>query len=108
MRKRIKTKTAFRRWQKNHPNFMTPEIIRLRARKNTIIETSKGRGFKGENIYGVSTIRRTSSRFSSKGGKMFYSKSKASAYSTKQFNKLKMKRKRKTRAKRKSLFGFRL
>jgi len=72
----------FRKWQRKHPNFMTPDILKLKKVSDKhLVELSKGRGIDGENIYGVSVLERTK-----EGGfvggfdklsKMFYSEGKA-------------------------------
>ncbi len=50
-------KKAFRCWQKEHPNFMTNEIIKVEAIEELfIIELAKGRGFDNSDLYGVSLI----------------------------------------------------
>jgi hypothetical protein len=80
------TLIKFKGWQKQHPNFMTPNLEKVKLHKNTIIEVSSGRGFpsrtgKAPNMYGVSVIRRSGNTFkntmSPRWNKMFYSKSKA-------------------------------
>jgi len=82
----------FNRWQRQHPNFMTPNIERIKLHKNTIVEVSSGRGFpnskgKAPNIYGVSVIRRQGSTFKTTGSmrwnKMFYSKARAISHANK-------------------------
>jgi hypothetical protein len=35
-------KRDFRKWAKDHPNFMTPNIVELFEKDNTIIEVSEG------------------------------------------------------------------
>lgn len=49
-------KSAYKSWQKDHPNFMTPHILGLTQKGNTIVELSEGRGFEEERIYGVSAF----------------------------------------------------
>ena len=49
-------KNAFRSWQKDHPNFVTPHILKLTQKGDTIIELSEGRGFTGEGVCGVSAF----------------------------------------------------
>jgi hypothetical protein len=71
---------TFKRWQARHPNIMTPEVIALRTKRNTMIEVSKGRGMKNENIYGVTKLKRYGNKYKTHGGKMFYSKKKAMHY----------------------------
>jgi hypothetical protein len=54
----------YKKWQADHPNFMSPNIIKLITKgNNSIIEVSQGRGFEGQKIYGVSIINQTKDGF---------------------------------------------
>ena len=55
----------FRRWQKDHYNFMTPQIVSLRDRGVYIIELSKGRGIRNDTIYGVTLVKMSGSTYES-------------------------------------------
>lgn len=48
---------SFRAWQKRHPNFMTPEVIKVKKSNNyRFVELSEGMGFEQNTIYGVTVI----------------------------------------------------
>ena len=50
-------KQAFRYWQKEHPNFITNDIVKIEAVEDLfIIELSEGRGIESTKLYGVSLI----------------------------------------------------
>lgn len=56
--KKTELKQKFRDWQKDHPNFMTPEIVSLEVVNGKIIELSKGkRIFEQCYFYGVSVFK---------------------------------------------------
>lgn len=48
--------SLFFEWQKKHPNFMTPNVLKIQQIGNSIIELSQGLGFEHKKIYGVSKI----------------------------------------------------
>lgn len=50
-------KTTYRKWQKEHPNFMTPELVKYERKGNYIIELSEGEDFNHKPFYGVSIIK---------------------------------------------------
>jgi len=50
-------KREFRKWAKEHPNFMTPTIVKLLEHKGFIIELSEGTDFKRNRIYGVTSLK---------------------------------------------------
>lgn len=78
-----KIKSKFRNWQKEHPNFMTPYIIKLIQKGNDFIEISEGTDFKNQKIYGVTLIHHKKGEFktdTSGKSQMFYSKEKAYKY----------------------------
>lgn len=64
----------FRRWARDHPNFMTPDIISVKKRGNRFIELSEGTDFDHNPMYGVTTIVWTGKEFESRGGKPFSGK----------------------------------
>lgn len=65
----------FRRWQKKHPNFMTPHIDKLFIKGEDVVEVSSGRGIDNREIYGVTHMKRLSTgNFKTEGGEMFYSR----------------------------------
>lgn len=80
-------KIPFRHWQKEHPNFMTPHVIKTIEHKNYIIEVSEGTDFNHKNIYGVSLIKvesdGTFKTDTSGKSKMFYSEREAKYYAEK-------------------------
>lgn len=48
----------FRKWNKEHKNFMTPRILKVKQIKNYFIEFSEGEGFNNHNlIYGITIIQ---------------------------------------------------
>jgi len=78
--------SEFRKWQKEHPNFMTPRIERLVVRGNKVIELSSGEDFEHKRMYGVTKLERIkANKFKTLGGKPFRNKKDALKY----FNKLK-------------------
>lgn len=78
----MELKQLFRRWQADHPNFMTPYILEIIQRGNTIIEISEGTGFEHDAIYGVSILDWNGVTFQTRmsGGQMFRSLAEARAY----------------------------
>ena len=48
----------FRKWQRKHYNFMTPDIIKLKQSNNRFVELSRGYSIAGDGafIYGVTVI----------------------------------------------------
>lgn len=81
------TMQEFRSWQKKHPNFVTPEVIKAKKKGNKFIELSQGWGFNNDRIYGVSVINYKNGKFeagTSNKSKSFFSKAKALSY----YNKL--------------------
>ena len=88
------TLIKFQRWQRDHPNFMTPDDEKLYLSKNRVIEVSSGSAMPkplgkgtGHLIYGVSVIKRVGPSFkttdSKAWNKMFYSKAKAISHANK-------------------------
>lgn len=75
-------KESFRKWQVDHPNFMTPHVVSLQEKGNLIIEISSGTGFDRENIYGVSLFQWNGATFNNMHGwgQMFHSLKQARAY----------------------------
>ena len=72
-------RTQFRKWQINHPNFMTPNILRIRENNGKIIELSSGRGIEeGTTIYGVTVLEmQNNGTFKSVWGSPFHDYKKA-------------------------------
>ena len=60
-----KMKNRFLKWQKDHPNFITPNLVEIKEIRGRIVELSKGTGFNGETVYGVSVIKETLKGFES-------------------------------------------
>lgn len=48
--------SEFRKWQRQHPNFMTPSVLHVKQVGNYFVELSKGRGFENDDIFGVTAI----------------------------------------------------
>lgn len=46
----------FRRWSKEHPNFITNRIVKILQKGDFIVEISEG-DFLGEKVYGVSRFK---------------------------------------------------
>lgn len=47
---------AFDKWQRKHPNFMTPAVEKYTVVGNRIVELSSGLGMENEPIYGVTVL----------------------------------------------------
>jgi len=62
-------KSDVKKWAKEHPNFITPNRIKLRKDGNYFIELSEGRGFNDNAIYGVSLIHWDGEKFTTQGHK---------------------------------------
>lgn len=74
-------KEEFRAWQKKHPNFMTPHIIKLLGFDDFVVELSEGTGINHEPIYGVTLEKRIGEfDFVGHGGKMFYNFDEAKGF----------------------------
>jgi hypothetical protein len=75
-------KRDFRKWAKDHPNFITPNIVELIEKDNIIIEVSEGSRMGGEGeMYGVSVAKKTPQGWKmQEGGKAFYNSDDAFAY----------------------------
>lgn len=71
-----------RKWAKEHPKFMTPNILKLRKSGFTFVELSSGTDFNHNSIYGVSIIEFKNNEFKtgSDKSKMFYSREEAEIY----------------------------
>ena len=52
----FKDKVKYRAWQREHPNFMTPHVVKAERKGNYIIEVSEGEDFEHKGFYGVSLI----------------------------------------------------
>jgi hypothetical protein len=80
---------SYRKWQKEHPNFMTPYVIKTERKGDYIIEVSEGTGMNREPFYGVSIIKQDGEKFNtqnhpySEKSKSFYSKTEALSYAQK-------------------------
>ena len=49
--------TDIKKWIKEHKNFMTPRVLKVKQIGNYFIEFSEGEGFNHEDIFGVSIIQ---------------------------------------------------
>jgi len=72
----------YRNWNKQHSNFITPNVIKAKVSKDgkQIIELSTGRGFDNNNVYGVSYLGIKPNKFISgedKRSKLYIVKEKA-------------------------------
>ncbi len=56
----MKTEVAFRKWQKNHYNFVTPKLLRVRVCKDIVVELSEGTDMEHKPLFGVSLFRHLS------------------------------------------------
>lgn len=73
-------KRQFRIWQKEHPNFITPHIVKTEQKGRFIIEISEG-DFGHKKIYGVTLLEAQSNgKFESIRGKSFHTKEQADKY----------------------------
>jgi len=72
----------FRKWNKEHKNFMTPNILKVKQKENYFLELSEGTGFNNNKIFGVSLIYWNGKQFKigDEKSKMFYSKNGAIKY----------------------------
>lgn len=50
-------KKDFRAWQKEHPNFITPNIKQIKIVNNFILELSEGTDFEHKPMFGVSAAK---------------------------------------------------
>jgi hypothetical protein len=62
-RQRIGFYSRFRSWQKQHPNFITPHLIKTKRKDDEVIELSEGDDFENKSMYGVSVIKITPEGF---------------------------------------------
>ena len=46
----------YKRWQKEHPNFITPHILSVKQRDDFFVELSEGTGMEHQPIFGVSIL----------------------------------------------------
>jgi len=85
----MSVRSEFRKWAKDHPNFITPWIEKLSVKGNTVIELSSGRkplGDYDELMYGVTKLKKVGpNKFETLGGKPFQTERGAMNY----FKKLK-------------------
>jgi len=72
--------SEYRKWQRKHPNFMTPHIIGLYKYGELIIELSEGTGFSSDTIYGVTEVSAKGGKFKSLGGEVFTKLADAKVY----------------------------
>jgi len=56
-------KQDFKEWQKEHPNFITPNVHKVVAINSFIVEISKGDKMDGTKMYGVGLWRPSSNGF---------------------------------------------
>jgi len=74
----------YREWQKEHPNFITPELLKYKTIGNYVVELSRGTGIKNEPIYGVTLLEREDTGFSTSIGtdisKPFFNSREAENY----------------------------
>lgn len=80
--------SEYRRWQREHPNFMTPYVRSVfRSKGNKLIELSEGTGLEHEPIYGVTVIEHTDGGFKTRWdleqNRMFRDYSEARAHALK-------------------------
>lgn len=86
-------KKEFKEWQREHPNFMTPNLIDVDTVSDVVIELSEGTDFEQKPLYGVTAIMKTREGFKtvssieSEPNKPFSDINKAKEY----FNQLKEK-----------------
>jgi len=73
---------SFKKWQKDHPNFVTPTVKRVENVNSTFIELSEGKGFSNQTVYGVSAIKFKDGKFSTiqDEGKSFFNLKEAKEY----------------------------
>ena len=81
-----KDKLRFKMWQKQHPNFMTPDVEELQTKGDKFFELSSGSKMFSNNyndrMYGVSVLKKKGLKFETVPdlGKPFDDKKKAKAY----------------------------
>jgi len=49
-------RNAYKKWQDQHPNFITPELEKFSIRKPYVIELSSGHGTDNSKMFGVSVF----------------------------------------------------
>lgn len=55
--------SEYRKWAKDHPNFMTPHIVKLTSKNNTIVEISSGTDFNNRPVYGVTKVKHDNGKY---------------------------------------------
>ena len=86
----MSVRSEFRKWHKDHPNFITPWIEKLAVKGNKVVELSSGRKMFQDDynklMYGVTKVERVGpNKFKTLGGKPFQTEKGAMSY----FKKLK-------------------
>jgi len=78
----------FTEWQKEHPNFVTPNLLEYDKIGKYVVELSEGTGIKNEPIFGVTLLEKEDDHFTSVGmgfSQPFWDKRTASDYFDKLF-----------------------
>ena len=57
----------FIEWQREHPNFITPDLLKYDKMGNYVVELSEGRGFTNKPIFGVTLLEKEDDHFKSFG-----------------------------------------
>ena len=55
---KMSIRDEFRTWQKDHPNFVTPDLLEIKTIGKHVVELSEGEGLAHEKIYGVTLLSR--------------------------------------------------
>ncbi|RKX36899.1 MAG: hypothetical protein DRP20_05445 [Thermotogae bacterium] len=74
--------SQFEKWQKFHPNFVTSELVKYKEIGEYVVELSKGEGFVGEEVFGVTALKREDNRYFSVHdlSKLFFDREAAEKY----------------------------
>lgn len=89
MRLNRKFGASFKRWQRLHPNFMTPNLVRFEKIGEWIVELSRGTGFEDEPLFGVTVLKKLPTRgYVSMGGEVFTTREMADLYLRDSVNKI--------------------
>lgn len=71
--------TEYKRWARQHPNFMTPTVVSVRKSGNRFLEVSRG-DFLGKDLYGATVVEWINGRFQTRGGDSFRTRKEAEDY----------------------------
>lgn len=80
-------RAEYRKWQKSHPNLMTPRVLSLKTKGKSVVELSKGQGILGsEDLFGVTKLTKVGAgtfKSAAFGNKLFRNETEARKYAKK-------------------------